>query len=147
VNIRDLVKKIQDAGINVIGNYIFGLPEDNIETMQDTLNLAKDLNCEFANFYSTMAYPGSQLYLDAIKNNWDLPESYVGFSQHSYETQPLPTKYLTPAEVLGFRDAAFNDYYSNEKYLNFVKNKFGQETYDDIIRMTQYSLKRKLLEK
>ena len=147
VNIRDLVKKIQDAGINVIGNYIFGLPEDNIETMQDTLNLAKDLNCEFANFYSTMAYPGSQLYLDAVKNNWDLPESYVGFSQHSYETQPLPTKYLSAGEVLGFRDAAFNDYYSNEKYLNFVKNKFGQETYDDIIRMTQYSLKRRLLEK
>ena len=28
------------AGINVIGNYIFGLPEDDLDTMQATLDLA-----------------------------------------------------------------------------------------------------------
>ena len=94
VNIRDLVEKIQDHGINVIGNYIFGLPEDTVETMQDTLDLSLDLNCEFANYYSAMAYPGSKLYLDAIKEGWELPAEYVGFSQHSYETQPLPTKHM-----------------------------------------------------
>ena len=146
VNIRELVKKIQDAGINVIGNYIFGLPEDDHDTMQDTLDLALDLNCEFANFYSTMAYPGSRLYLDALHNGWDLPSSYVGYSQHSYETHPLSTKYLSPKEVLAFRDKAFNVYYTNKKYLNFVKDKFGQETHDDIVNMTKYTLKRKLLE-
>ena len=146
VNIRDLVRQIQDAGINVIGNYIFGLPEDNLDTMQDTLDLATDLNCEFANFYSAMAYPGSKLYLDAIRENWELPDSYVGYSQHAYETKPLPTKYLSAAEVLNFRDTAFDAYYTNDRYLDFIREKFGQETYDDIIRMTQYKLKRKLLE-
>tara|TARA_Y100000310_G_scaffold287654_1_gene312694 strand:- start:165 stop:1673 length:1509 start_codon:yes stop_codon:yes gene_type:complete len=146
VNIRDLVQKIRDAGINVIGNYIFGLPEDNLETMQDTLDLATELNCEFANFYSTMAYPGSRLYLDALLHNWELPKSYVGYSQHSYETQPLPTKHISAAEVLRFRDNAFNEYYKNEKYLSFIKKKFGQAAYDDIIQMTKYTLKRKLLE-
>jgi radical SAM superfamily enzyme YgiQ (UPF0313 family) len=146
VNIRDLVKQVQDAGINVIGNYIFGLPEDNLDTMQDTLDLATDLNCEFANFYSAMAYPGSKLYLDAIRENWELPDSYVGYSQHAYETKPLPTKYISAAAVLEFRDAAFDAYYTNDRYLNFIIEKFGQETYDDIIRMTQYKLKRKLLE-
>ena len=43
----------------MIGNYIFGLPEDDLETMQETLDLALELNCEFANFYCAMAYPGS----------------------------------------------------------------------------------------
>lgn len=145
VNIRDLTEKIKDAGINVIGNYIFGLPEDNHQTMQDTLDLAMELNCEFANFYSTMAYPGSQLYLDALQHNWELPDSYIGYSQHSYETQPLPTKHISAAEVLKFRDAAFNLYYKNPKYLDFVKKKFGQDTHDDIIEMTKYTLKRKLV--
>ena len=73
------MEKIQGHGIIVIANYIFGLPEDNFETMQDTLDLANDLNCEFANFYSAMAYPGSKLYLDALKENWELPNTYVGF--------------------------------------------------------------------
>jgi radical SAM superfamily enzyme YgiQ (UPF0313 family) len=145
VNIRDLVAKIQGYGINVIGNYIFGLPEDNLETMQDTLDLATDLNCEFANFYSAMAYPGSKLYLDALKEHWDLPDEYVGYSQHSYETKPLPTKHITATEVLKFRDDAFVEYFKNEKYLSMVENKFSTETRHELEKMTEIKLKRKLL--
>ena len=146
VNIRDLVEKIQNHGINVIGNYIFGLPEDNIETMQDTLDLAADLNCEFANFYSAMAYPGSQLYLDALQEGWDLPDEHVGYSQHSYETKPLPTKYISAADVLKFRDEAFLKYYKNESYLGMIEDKFGLKTRTGIEDMTKITLKRKLLE-
>jgi anaerobic magnesium-protoporphyrin IX monomethyl ester cyclase len=145
VNITDLVQKIKDAGINVIGNYIFGLPEDNHETMQETLNLAMDLNCEFSNFYSTMAYPGSKLYLDALLHRWELPDSYVGFSQHSYETTPLRTNFLSPAEVLAFRDKAFDTYHQNDKYLQFIKSKFGDKVHDDLVAMSKHKLKRKLL--
>ena len=145
VNIRDLVFKIQDAGISVIGNYIFGLPEDTKESMQETLDLAMDLNCEFANFYSTMAYPGSRLYLDAQKEGWDLPDSYIGYSQHAYETKPLSTNHISAAEVLRFRDKAFHEYYENDKYLDFIKGKFGQGTYDNIKNMTKIKLKRQIL--
>src|SRR5262249_17946107 len=49
-----VIERVRAAGINVIGNYIFGLPEDDAETMQATLDLATALNCEFANFYSAM---------------------------------------------------------------------------------------------
>jgi len=41
---------VRAAGINVIANFIFGLPEDDLETMQATRDLAIELNCEFANF-------------------------------------------------------------------------------------------------
>ncbi len=34
------LEKVRAAGINVIANYIFGLPEDNLESMQATLDLA-----------------------------------------------------------------------------------------------------------
>tara|TARA_R110002020_G_scaffold149972_3_gene326450 strand:+ start:6010 stop:7524 length:1515 start_codon:yes stop_codon:yes gene_type:complete len=146
VNIRDLVKKIQDAGINVIGNYIFGLPEDNLETMEETLQLAIDLNCEFANFYCTMAYPGSKLYLDALQHDWELPDNYVGYSQHSYECKPLPTKHLPAKEVLRFRDTAFNRYYDRPEYFEMVTEKFGTATADNIKKMLTHKLKRKLLE-
>jgi len=145
VNIRDLVEKIQDHGINVIGNYIFGLPEDNHETMQDTLDLAADLNCEFANFYSAMAYPGSKLYLDALKENWELPNTYVGYSQHSYEAMPLATKHIAAAEVLKFRDEAFLKYYKNTEYLDMIESKFGLSTRSGIEDMTKIKLKRKIL--
>ena len=145
VNISDLVGKIKDAGINVIGNYIFGLPEDTVETMQETLDMSMDLNCEFANFYSTMAYPGSKLYLDARREGWELPDSYVGYSQHSYESKPLPTKHISSSEVLSFRDKAFNEYYKNDKYLSYIEEKFGKETKKSIEDMTKHTLKREIV--
>jgi len=145
IKIQDLVDKIQNAGISVIGNYIFGLPEDNIETMQDTLNMAQELNCEFANFYSTMAYPGSKLYLDALREGWALPDTFVGYSQHSYETTPLSTKHISSSEVLRFRDEAFNTYYKDEKYLRMIEEKYGLKIRLDIKNMTKIKLKRKLL--
>ena len=89
--ILQVVKKIQDAGINVIGNYIFGLPDDTFESMQETLDLAIEANCEFANFYCAMAYPGSKLYTMALEKGWELPDSWIGYSQHSFETMPLRT--------------------------------------------------------
>jgi radical SAM superfamily enzyme YgiQ (UPF0313 family) len=49
INIRDVVKMIQDAGINVGANYIFGLGHDTWDTMQETLNLALELNAENSN--------------------------------------------------------------------------------------------------
>ena len=113
--------------------------------MQDTLDLANDLNCEFANFYSAMAYPGSKLYLDALKENWELPNTYVGFSQHSYETMPLPTKHISAADVLKFRDEAFLKYYKNPTYLDMIENKFGVLTRSGIEDMTKIKLKRKIL--
>ena len=145
LNIKDLVTEIQNSGINVIGNYIFGLPEDTVETMQETLDLAKELNCEFANFYCSMAYPGSKLYLNAIKNNEPLPDSYVGYSQHSYEMRPLDTKHIHASEVVRFRDMAFNDYHEDEVYLDSIMKKFGKETHDKMVDMCKYKLKRKLL--
>ena len=61
------------------------------------------------------------------------------------DSKPLPTKYLSAAEVLGFRDAAFNEYFQSPKYLALVKEKFGQETVDHINEMCKHTLKRELL--
>ncbi|MEN6351730.1 MAG: radical SAM protein [Syntrophomonas sp.] len=142
-DIRETVKAIKDTGINIVGNYIFGLPDDNYQTMQETLELAVELNCEMANFYSAMAYPGSALYQIALQNEWDLPSTWLGYSQYSYETLPLRTNHLTAGEVLAFRDKAWNKYFSNPSYLGFIKNKFGLETLNHIVEMTKYKLPRK----
>lgn len=145
-DIKKVVKQIQDADIRVIGNYIFGLPDDTLETMQETLDMAIDLNCEFGNFYSAMAYPGSKLYEIALEEGWKLPEEWHGFSQHAYTTIPLPTKHLQAKNVLRFRDEAFDKYYSNINYLNMLEDKFGVEVKEHMKNIAKFRLKRKLLE-
>ncbi len=137
-----VVKDIQAAGINIIANYIFGLPEDDMASMQATLDQSMDLNCEFANFYSGMAYPGSELYNLALKEKWELPKEWTGYSQHSVDMLPLRTKHLTAAEVIRFRDHAWQTYFTNPKYLNMIQKKFGQKTVDHIKGMTAHKLVR-----
>ncbi len=146
VDIRGVVKKIHDHDINVIGNYIFGLPEDDMASMQMTLDLAMEMNTAEANFYSAMAYPGSPLYGIAKKEGWKLPSTYAGFSQHSFHTQPLPTKYLSAEQVLGFRDEAWMKYHTNPKFLGLLKSKFGQAAVDETVKSTKIKLRRKILE-
>ena len=141
----EVVDQVRAAGINVIGNYIFGLPEDDAETMPATLDLAVELNCEFANFYSAMAYPGSPLYDRAVRQGVPLPAAWTGYSQHSCDCLPLPTHYLTAREVLQFRDKAFLSYYANPHYLEMVERKFGPEMRQHIRRMTEVALERDLL--
>lgn len=141
--VQETVRRIKAAGVNIIANYIFGLPEDTAETMQRTLDLALDLNCEFANFYSAMAYPGSPLYAEALRRGWQLPDSWSGYSQHSVNTLPLPTRHLSAGEVLRFRDHAFNVYFAHEPYLEMVRRKFGEDTLAHVRDMTSHKLERK----
>lgn len=145
-DIKSVVRAIQDEGIRVIGNYIFGLPDDTAGTMRETLEMAKDLRTEFANFYCAMAYPGSKLYKLAIEDKRALPGEWHGFSQHSYEVVPLSTRHLSAREVLEFRDNAFHDYFEDPAYLDMVDRVFGSGVREGIIEMTGTRLGRKLLE-
>ena len=88
---------------------------------------------------------GLKLYKEALMKGIPLPTTYEGYSFHGYETLPLPTEALTAAEVLEFRDNAFDEYHSNPKFLKKVKNKFGQIAVDNITEMLKVKLKRKII--
>lgn len=144
-DVIDTVRRIQSAGIRIIGNYVFGLPDDTLGRMRQTLDLARELNCEFANFYSAMAYPGSRLYDMAVEKGLPLPREWHHFSQHGYETLPLANDALSAADILGFRDKAWMDYFTDPKYLDMVRDTFGREVVDHVGRMTRVPLKRRIL--
>ena len=146
VDIEKVIQQVHDADIEVMANYIFGLPGDTKESMQKTLDLSKEL-CTFGwNAYAAMALPGSKLYKEAVINGIPLPDSYEGFSFHGYETLPLPTETLTAAEVLEFRDKAFEEYHSYPPFLEKVKSKFGQVAVNNINEMLTVKLKRRIID-
>jgi anaerobic magnesium-protoporphyrin IX monomethyl ester cyclase len=144
-DIEGVCRAIRAADINIIGNYIFGLPDDDARSMQATLDLACDLNTEFANFYSAMAYPGSPLYTQAVAAGAHLPATWSGYSQHNSDCRPLDTQHVSAKEVLAFRDAAFTTYFTNPTYLEMVEAKFGKDTLAHVRDMTKFKLTRKLL--
>jgi radical SAM superfamily enzyme YgiQ (UPF0313 family) len=138
------LSRVRAAGIHVIANYIFGLPEDDLASMQATLDLALEVNAEFANMYCAMAYPGSRLYEMALREAWPLPPTWGGYSQHSADSLPLPTRHLSAAEVLRFRDLAFMTYFTNPRYLEMIGATFGPGTVEHLREMTLVKLDRQI---
>ena len=146
VDIEKIVKQIESCEINVLANYIFGLPGDSKETIRETFELSQKLNTAGWNTYAAMALPGSQLYQEALKKNISLPKKYDEFSFHSYNTKPLPTDCLKAYEVLELRDKYFYEYFSSENFLKKISKLFGIKAKDNIVSMLKIKLKRKIIE-
>jgi hypothetical protein len=86
------------------------------------------------------------MYYIAQKNGWQLPTTPAEYAFLSYECLPLQTKYLSSAEVLKFRDEAWNTYFTNPAYLMLVERKFGVQQRQNIEDMAKIQLRRKILE-
>ena len=114
--------------------------------MQETLNLALELNAENHNMYCATSLPGSPLYMKAKQENWLLPDNYSEFGFLSYDHIPSRTYALESKEVLAFRDYAFRALFENPRFLNKIHNKFGDRAIHNITKMNSIRLKRKLLQ-
>lgn len=140
---EDVIRMTRNAGMNICADFIAGLPEDNYRTLEDTYEFWLKHNFEFINLYPAFAFPGTPLYDQAIKDGlMDYPKTWERYSLFGEKCIPLATKYLTPAEVLEWRDKAYKYYHTNPNYLTMVKDKFGIETKEHILRMLQKPLKR-----
>ena len=95
VDVNKVIEQVHSSDIQVMGNYIFGLPGDTKETMQKTLDLSIQLNTMGWNGYAATALPGSELYKIALDKGAKLPETYGAYSFHSYNALPLSNENLT----------------------------------------------------
>ena len=146
VDVEQVVDQVHNADIDIMANYIYGLPGDSEITIHETFELSKRLNTLGWNTYAAMALPGSALYKEALNKNYELPKKYEDFSFHAYNTTPLPTEHLKPWEILKLRDENFIKYHSSDNFLNKIQNKFGRKAKENIIEMTKVKLKRKIIE-
>ena len=146
MDIFEACRRLRKHGIHLAANFMFGLLDDTQETMEQTLDMAFEIMPEWCNFYCTVAYPGTALYKQVIAEGWELPASWSGWSHYAYDYLPLRTKHLTAAEVLRFRDEAFQAYYRSPSYQSHVLTKFGPKALVEVQEMVKVPLRRKLLE-
>jgi len=61
-------KCFKDAGIQVHGTFVFGMPGETVETIKRTIEFAKRLDIDFVQFSVAQPYPGTEFY-DYLKKN------------------------------------------------------------------------------
>ncbi len=61
-DVRRAFKEARAAGLQTMGFFIFGLPADTEETMEDTIRFALELDPDMANFMIAAPFPGTELW-------------------------------------------------------------------------------------
>jgi radical SAM superfamily enzyme YgiQ (UPF0313 family) len=73
---RRFAKDCRTLGIKVHGTFIIGLPGETPETIQKTIEYAKEINPLTIQVSLAAPYPGTTLYKQSVENGW-LPENKV----------------------------------------------------------------------
>ncbi len=60
----------KNAGIKNWGYFIIGLPGETVETIRETIELAKKLPLELALFHVAAPYPGTPFFFEVVENGW-----------------------------------------------------------------------------
>ena len=82
--VLEATRLFKKYGIGVYGNFMFGLPGDNSESMQKTIDFAKKMNPDIANFMVTIPLPGTELYEEVKSKGALFIEIDKGMTQGFY---------------------------------------------------------------
>ena len=81
-DVRQAFRNARRAGLQTIGFFIFGLPGDNEESMEDTIRLALELDPDLANFMIAAPFPGTELYEMVLKDGDLFSHDWRDFAIH-----------------------------------------------------------------
>lgn len=94
---KEFMKNCRKLGIKVHGTFIIGLPVETQETIEETIRFAQELDPHTIQVSIAAPYPGTELYEQAIANNWLANDVLVAGS--GIQTSTLRYPNLTPDEI------------------------------------------------
>ena len=110
---RQFTKDAHKLGLVIHGDFILGLPGETRQTIQNTIAFAKELDVETIQVSVAHAYPGTELYDFAIKNNFLVKGSMVDEGGHQLAHIEYPG--LPADEVLDSVHRFYDEYYFRPK--------------------------------
>ena len=113
-DVRLTVKIFKKAGIRIYNYFVIGLPWEDEDTVEDTIDFAIELDSDFISFYTATPLPGSKFYEYAKENN--LINSDTSFST-AYFYPSVNTHYLTKERVFQLHKKAIRKFYLRPAYI------------------------------
>ncbi|WP_243152921.1 B12-binding domain-containing radical SAM protein [Sporotomaculum syntrophicum] len=106
------------ARLRVHGCFMVGNPGETKETMLETLEFAKKLRLDTAQFFPLMVYPGTRAYDWAKRNNYLQAASYDDWlTAEGLHNCVLTTPEVSSQELVDFCDYARRKFYLRTKYI------------------------------
>ncbi len=110
---RRFAADCRDLGITVHGTFILGLPGETEQTIQETIQFAREVNPHSLQVSVAAPYPGTELYRQAVENGW-LPADDDGatlVSEDGTQLAALSYPELGHTEILESVDEFYKRFY------------------------------------
>ncbi len=102
------------SGIKTIGHFVFGLPGETAETARETINFAKKVKLDYAQFYIAVPYPGTAFY-EYCKKNGLIAER--DWSKYEINNAVIRTESLAPEQLVELKKTATREFYFRPGYV------------------------------
>lgn len=113
-DVRLTVKIFKKAGIKIYNYFVIGLPWEDEETVEDTIDFAIELDSDFISFYTATPLPGTRFYEYAKENK--LINSDTSFSS-AYFYPSVNTHHLSKDKVFELHKKAVKSFYLRPSYI------------------------------
>jgi len=112
--VRQAFKLTKEVGIKTQAFFLFGIPGETQETIQETVEFAKEINASSTQFAVAIPHPGTALYEECKANGWLTTENWADYTA---EASLIETPWLTAEEVERARIRAYRQYYYRPRFI------------------------------
>jgi radical SAM superfamily enzyme YgiQ (UPF0313 family) len=118
---KKAVRTVKQAGIQVLGSFTLGFLQDSVDTIRQTINFAKSLNLDYAQFSILTPYPGTPVFDHALKNKLLLTKDW---SRYTVIEPVMKIERVTEKQLNALLQKAYVGFYMRPKVvLGWIKNK------------------------
>jgi len=111
---RQFTKDCHKLGLVVHGDFILGLPGETRETINTTIQFAKELDVETIQVSVAHAYPGTELYDYAVKNGFMVADNKM-VDEGGHQLAHIQYPGLPAEEILESVHRFYDEYYFRPK--------------------------------
>jgi len=126
---RQFTKDCHKLGLVIHGDFIMGLPGETRETINNTIAFAKELDVETIQVSVAHAYPGTELFDFAIKNDFMKSDTRM-VDEGGHQLAQIHYQDLTTDEVLSAVHRFYDEYYFRPKAVFRILRKAAFDSND-----------------
>ncbi|MDD3150527.1 MAG: radical SAM protein [Candidatus Gastranaerophilales bacterium] len=115
--IRNTVKMFKKVGIKTYNYFVIGLPWESETTAEETIKFAVELDSDFINFYTAVAFPGTRLYEYVQENNLFEIENSEELYSNAYYYPVVKSHYLSKDRIFELHKQAVKRFHLRPKYI------------------------------
>jgi anaerobic magnesium-protoporphyrin IX monomethyl ester cyclase len=111
---REAIALCNELGIKSQAFFLFGIPGETPESIQQSIEFAKELGASTVQFAVAIPQPGSPLYQECMENGWLIYDNWEDFA--SCEAM-IETPQLSRAQQEEARIRAYREYYFRPQFI------------------------------